>query len=384
MRALLLTFCLICLRTSFAENCSFSFDQLPSKLSATCLYENIESKQLNSALEAYSPRYPLWSDGALKERWVYLPPGAQINTKDPNHWEFPVGTVFWKQFSLDGKRLETRVIKKVGDTREPFVAGSSVNWIYGSYAWNADESEAILQQWEVERARGTAHTIPSKASCYSCHGVEGFTLDENQLFKDSYLDFRPLGFKAFQLTDASQDFPEVCREKLHSSYLKEISLDSLTLNKLLDANLLTDSHDWKNRASLIPGDSLQRATLAYFSVNCSHCHSSGIPDVHNVLKVPGLFAGEAGFVGMRLAVDVSGTPYEMQPALVTLVNQKTSYYRRASGGVFRVKAGDYEESALWRRFTSSSFDHMPKIGAHKVDPYGQCLIENWIESLGED
>ena len=31
----------------------------------------------------FSPQYPLWSDGAAKARWIYLPPGTAIDTTRP-------------------------------------------------------------------------------------------------------------------------------------------------------------------------------------------------------------------------------------------------------------------------------------------------------------
>ena len=39
-----------------------------------------------------SPRYPLWSDGAEKQRYLSLPPGTQIDTSNMDDWKFPVGT----------------------------------------------------------------------------------------------------------------------------------------------------------------------------------------------------------------------------------------------------------------------------------------------------
>ena len=62
---------------------------------------------------SYQPAYELWSDGAEKERFVYLPPETQIDTSNPDRWTFPVGTRFYKTFAVGGKRIETRLIEKV-------------------------------------------------------------------------------------------------------------------------------------------------------------------------------------------------------------------------------------------------------------------------------
>src|SRR5207237_7469634 len=74
----------------------------PSHLSETCLYTDIATKTLASDLIEFSPAYFLWSDGATKRRWVRLPPGERVDTSDMDHWQFPVGTQFFKEFALDG------------------------------------------------------------------------------------------------------------------------------------------------------------------------------------------------------------------------------------------------------------------------------------------
>ena len=40
----------------------------------------------------FLPRWQLWSDEAVKRRWIWLPPGSTIDTTNMDHWKFPVGT----------------------------------------------------------------------------------------------------------------------------------------------------------------------------------------------------------------------------------------------------------------------------------------------------
>ena len=54
-----------------------------------------------------APTEALWSDGAVKRRFIYLPPGTTIDTTNMDEWVFPVGTKFWKEFSVDGRKLRT-------------------------------------------------------------------------------------------------------------------------------------------------------------------------------------------------------------------------------------------------------------------------------------
>jgi len=41
-----------------------------------------------------------------KRRWLRLPTGTAIDKSDPDHWQFPVGTQLWKQFSRGDVLLE--------------------------------------------------------------------------------------------------------------------------------------------------------------------------------------------------------------------------------------------------------------------------------------
>jgi hypothetical protein len=60
---------------------------------------------------SFTPQYALWSDGAAKRRWLYLPPGTQIDAANPDAWEFPRGTRLWKEFAHD-RAVETRYIER--------------------------------------------------------------------------------------------------------------------------------------------------------------------------------------------------------------------------------------------------------------------------------
>lgn len=104
---------------------------------------------------AFTPRYPLWTDGMAKRRWLHLPAGAAIDKSNPDAWQFPVGTRAWKEFSRDGKPVETRLIERRDD-------GS---WRFLTYAWNEAGTEATLAPEDGFPERG----IPSRADCLACH-----------------------------------------------------------------------------------------------------------------------------------------------------------------------------------------------------------------------
>jgi len=87
---------------------------LPHHLSETGLYRDGSTTEIRPGLIAFSPQYPLWSDGATKRRWIALPPGTFIDGSNPDAWEFPRGTRLWKEFSV-GRAVETRFIERLAD-----------------------------------------------------------------------------------------------------------------------------------------------------------------------------------------------------------------------------------------------------------------------------
>ena len=136
----------------------------PERLADTGLYAPGRPGVVDSRNRPFSPQYPLWSDGAAKARWVYLPDGAAIDTSNVAAWDFPVGTKFWKEFSFAGRKVETRLLWKAGPGR----------WVLASYVWNGEGTDAVLAPDSgvpdvVDVAPGRRHSIPSVADCRACH-----------------------------------------------------------------------------------------------------------------------------------------------------------------------------------------------------------------------
>src|SRR5262249_54263898 len=145
----------------------------------------------------------------------------KIDTSDMDHWSFPVGTRFWKEFATtDGKVLETRLIEKVGPNE----------WRFGAFVWRDDDSDADWQTGGAPNVRGTDHDVPDVLQCQRCHiGEPG----------------RYLGFAAIQLGDAK---------------VAELAYDGL----------LTQA---PKRSFTLPWDAKTNAALGLFYGNCGHCHN---------------------------------------------------------------------------------------------------------------
>jgi hypothetical protein len=135
---------------------------LPQHLRDTGLFSQGSANEIAPGVLAFSPQYPLWSDGATKRRWIALPPGTSIDAAKADAWDFPRGTRLWKEFSA-GSRIETRFIERLQD-------GS---WRYATYVWNEAGTDAVLAPADgiasLTRADGRRYAIPSDGDCRACH-----------------------------------------------------------------------------------------------------------------------------------------------------------------------------------------------------------------------
>src|SRR5262249_29697933 len=154
----------------------------PKRLSETGLFADAARESLAPGVMAYAPRFQLWSDRADKRRWLSLPPGTQVDTSDMDAWVFPVGTKFWKEFTRDGVRVETRLIEKLGPGDD---------WLALPYLWRSDQSDADAAPLGANNAGGTPHDVPASNLCGACHGG-----------RRSFV----LGFSAIQLSAPVQSF----------------------------------------------------------------------------------------------------------------------------------------------------------------------------------
>lgn len=173
-----------------AFGCANRQNNTPDTLQCTGLYSSLVMKQVASNVREFKPAEKLWSNGADKRRWIYLPPGTTIDASNPREWVFPVGTKFWKEFSVGGRRIETRFLNKIG----------TGNWLRGAYRWSDDEASAARYDSATAEVfktpNGTDYHIPTPVQCDDCHngrrdfvmgfesvllgldGAEGVTLEQ--------------------------------------------------------------------------------------------------------------------------------------------------------------------------------------------------------------
>ena len=315
-------------------------EMLPQHLTETGLYAPGDRATVAPGVRQFFPQYPLWSDGMTKRRWVLLPEGSSIDATSELAWDFPAGTKFWKEFSLNGRRIETRMSWKVSPTR----------WLMASYVWNDDGSDAVLAPPEgvpdvVEIAGGRRHSIPSRSDCAACHGSERTG---------------PLGFNALQLSN-DRDPNAIHGEPLAPGMIT--LADLITRGQLAPA----PTHFIADPPRIRTSDPSTRSVLGYLASNCMMCHSGGSD---------GTPLGPS--LAMREMFD------DADAAARKLVDRPSSWQAPGAtdGRTVVVHPGSPDLSALFLRLRSRApSSQMPPLGTVVRDQQAVDAIGRWIVDL---
>jgi hypothetical protein len=300
----------------------------PSTLECAGLYANFASKTIASNAAAYAPAVPLWSDGATKLRWIELPPGTTIDATDPNEWTFPIGTKLFKEFTYEGKRVETRLFQKV----------TTGYWVHATYAWNDDDSATTVSYGETVSVNDDAGTwvIPTPDDCDSCHRGRS----------DRILGFEQVGLG---LTGAT----------------------GLTLEALVAAGLITPA---PTNTHLIIGDDgtgYDAPALSWMHVNCGvSCHNAN--------------ENSLGY-GAKMLLRLDPTTLDGSMANSTWDPLKTTInvpcISGSVAGEPRIVPGDPGSSVIVQLMNERGELQMPPLGTRFVDTNDVASVEAWIEHM---
>ncbi|HLY12385.1 MAG TPA: PQQ-dependent sugar dehydrogenase, partial [Planctomycetota bacterium] len=320
---------------------------LPPTLTATMLFQSpVSTLTPSPGLIPFTVNDPLWSDGAVKKRWIALPGNAQITFAATGEWSFPAGTILVKHFDLpindtnpsQTKRLETRVFYI-----DP--AGGS----YGAtYKWRADNSDADLLPGtaaldEVETittATGTrtqTWSYPSRSDCLNCHNAAAKVV---------------LGPKTRQLNGSFAYPGGTTDNQLRTwSYLQMFTVP------------LTEGAIPTYSALVAVGDvnsTLENRVRSYLDSNCGHCHRPGGP------------SAPAGWDG-RYDTALSATNIVNGP-----VNGST---QGLTNPKIVVPMDPTNSMMLYRMLSLTQGVRMPQIASHVVDVDATTTITAWINTL---
>lgn len=336
--------------------------QFPRKLSETGLFTSTRELKPAPGLIPYSVNSALWSDGALKDRYMALPGESKIEYNSviypqpapgaPPGWRFPDGAVMVKTFSLEmeagkpasARRLETRLLRHelIPGTEE---VGSHV-WTGYVYVWNEDQSDAELLESAgadrkytvVDRSapggkREQVWHFPSRAECTLCHNVAA-----------KYV----LGVDTAQL-NRDHDYSGVIANQL--STLDHLGVFAKPLPA--PAGRLARLPDYSD-----PRASLDERARSYLQANCAHCHrkwGGGNADFQLLHTLP---VGETGTIGVPPAHGKFGL---QDPRLLT--------------------PGRPGDSMILNRMSRLGLGRMPHVASNVVDEQAVRLIRDWIAKM---
>lgn len=307
----------------------------PPVLSATGAFRDLQTLTPVDGLIPFTVNSPLWSDGAIKTRWMAVPndgppytAAEQIAFTPVGEWTFPNGTVFVKHFELtideatgERKRLETRLLVR-----------NSEGAVYGvTYKWRGDNSDADLlpggldEEIAVKTASGATriqrYTYPSRADCLFCHNQQA-----------NYV----LGPKTHQL-NGDFTYPATKRTDNQLRTLSHLGLLNPAPSEGSFASYL------RSVAVSNPTAPVQHRMRSWIDANCSHCHR------------PGGFG--PGYDGRFY------TPLENQNLINTYVK-----FRNLDG------------SQLYRRDNALDEFKMPPLAKNLVHETAMRTLRQWIAS----
>ena len=297
---------------------------MPRTLSAYGFFADPAGQVPNEGVTPYRLNTPLYSDGAEKLRFVYLPDGTTMTAEGEGLLDIPVGGALIKTFAFgegaERRLIETRVLLHRAD-----------GWLALPYLWNEEQTDAQLAiagaRLDLTTPRGEAisYRVPNKNQCKECHGLDGVVT--------------PIGPKARNLSH------EWLGEMAAAGHLDTVPAvaDQLPVWELREEANLT------------------AAARAYLDVNCAHCHR------------PGATASNSG-LDLR---------WEQQnPEAIGIGKRPVAAGRGAGGHLFDIVPGSPDKSILTYRMSSPEPGvAMPELGKATVDEEGLDIVRRWIEEM---
>jgi parallel beta-helix repeat protein len=289
----------------------------------------------------YTLSTPLYSDYAIKDRFVFIPEGQTAAYHQQAALEFPPGAVLVKSFGYENARghldvLETRLLIRRRD-----------GWRALVYKWDDQQQEAAIQfggsPISVELHSGSAagthftYQIPHLQRCSGCH-----------------LHNQPIGTKAKWLNFEIDHQDEAVNQL---ALWQRLGLLDVTDNELATAPAMPV---WNDPTT----GSLDDRARAYLDINCAHCHNPS-----GAANSSGLFLNSEQPYGIQLGV--------CKPPIAA---------GRGSGGIlFDIVPGQPEASILFSRLESTQVaTKMPEIDKSIAHTEGLELVRSWIAQLPGD
>ena len=292
----------------------------------------------------YAPASSLFTDYALKKRFIWMPEGVKATyVADNKTLEFPVGTVLIKSFYYN--TIQPGNTTRIIETR--LMVRNADGWKFYEYLWNDDQTDADLVVGEDfsngstttitfkkpnDEIITTDYRIPSDAECYACH-------KKNE-------QPTPIGVKPQNL-NVNYAYPRGDKNQLQyllqQGYLQSYPSSIVTT---------VDYHDTTKPLDL--------RLRSYVDINCAHCHQDNARCDYRALRFAFSETSNPTNIGICVTADEV-----LSPSLEKLINP-----------------GNFDKSVVHFRLSSNEeSERMPLLGRSVVHDEGVTLLEQWISSL---
>jgi uncharacterized repeat protein (TIGR03806 family) len=282
----------------------------------------------------------LFTDYAVKDRFIVLPSGKTIHYSASGPLDFPDSTIIIKNFAYRNRKnqkilIETRLLVK--DPQEK-------NWKVMDYLWDSTQTEAtkhitgaripIELLDDAGNTLSTVYQVPNTNECKRCHNNNGI--------------LTPIGPKARNL-----NFVLAGHTK---NQLAEWGSEG-RMEGLPAYDSIEKLPDWKDSLHY----SLDQRVRAYLDVNCSHCHTQG---------------GDAVNTGLFLEYQ------QKDPFHIGVMKSPVSAGGGAGGLNYDIVPGDARHSILAYRMTSNEpGTAMPEIARTVTHREAVSMVIRWINQM---
>jgi putative heme-binding domain-containing protein len=315
----------------------------PRKLSATGVFNSVETQTPAAGVIPFAVNAPQWLDGATAQRWVAAPGEGKVfwgkNVWNDDRVTWPTDSVLARTISLGSRKVETQILHFDG-----------FQWQAYSYKWNGQQTDADLvdaggEQVEIpglESNQKRYWNYASRAQCLTCHNV--------------WCNYT-LAFQPAQL-DREADFGEVKDNQVRTFRHIGLLITTPPPQRKPDARdssseklTLTDPYD--------PSAPIAQRARSYLEVNCSVCHRFG--------------GGGSALFDVRK---------ELSPIRMNLIDARPNLGGFGLDDARLVCPGDPNRSVMIYRMSKLGRGRMPHIGSDVVDVKGLAMLREWIAGMG--